>query len=75
MIGVQNLIKKHQAVLAEINNHEGRIGVVTQAGNQMIDEGHFAADDVRARIGNLNQHWTWLKEKAIQVSVFGVREQ
>ena len=66
LIGVQNLIKKHQAVLAEINNHESRIGVVTHAGNQMIDEGHFAADDIRARIGNLNYHWSALKEKAVQ---------
>lgn len=67
LIGVQNLIKKHQAVVAEINNHESRIGIVTQAGNQMIDEGHFAVEDIRARITNLNHHWSTLKEKAAQV--------
>lgn len=66
LIGVQNLIKKHQAVLAEINNHESRIGIVTHAGNQMVEEGHFAAEDIKHRIANLNQHWNSLKEKAVQ---------
>lgn len=64
---MQNLIKKHQAVLAEINNHESRIGIVTHAGNQMVEEGHFAAEDIKHRIANLNQHWNSLKEKAVQV--------
>ncbi len=67
LIGVQNLIKKHQAVVAEINNHENRIYIVTQAGNQMIEEGNFAADDIKSRINNLNKHWSSLKEKAAQV--------
>ena len=30
LIGVQNLIKKHQAMQAEINNHEPRIDAVSQ---------------------------------------------
>lgn len=64
---MQNLIKKHQAVLAEINNHEHRIEIVTQAGQQMMDEGHFAADDIKLRINGLNQHWNHLKDKALQV--------
>lgn len=68
LIGVQNLMKKHQAVLAEINNHENRIAAVCQSGQQMIDEGHFATDEIRLRLGNLNYHWTQLKEKALQVS-------
>lgn len=68
LIGVQNLIKKHQAVLAEINNHENRIGIVTQAGNQMVEEGHFASEDIKSRIANLNSHWNQLKEKAVKVT-------
>lgn len=66
LIGVQNLMKKHQAVLAEINNHENRVAAVCQSGQQMIDEGHFAADEIRLRLANLNDHWTQLKEKALQ---------
>ena len=31
LIGVQNLIKKHQASMAEINNHEPRIDVVSRS--------------------------------------------
>lgn len=73
MIGVQNLIKKHQAVLAEINNHENRIGIVTQAGNQMVEEGHFASEDIKARIANLNAHWNQLKDKAVKVRITKIR--
>lgn len=65
-------MKKHQAVLAEINNHENRIAAVCQSGQQMIDEEHFAIDEIRLRLGHLNDHWTQLKEKALQVSNTGV---
>lgn len=60
-------MKKHQAVLAEINNHENRIAAVCQSGQQMLDDGHFASDEIRSRAGTLNDHWTQLKEKAFQV--------
>lgn len=66
LIGVQNLIKKHQAVLAEINNHEGRVAAVYQAGQQMVDDGHFAAEEIKDRSATLNDHWTQLKDKALQ---------
>ncbi|KAK7794241.1 hypothetical protein R5R35_012555 [Gryllus longicercus] len=66
LIGVQNLIKKHQAVLAEINNHENRIAVVCQAGQQMIDEGHFASEEIKRQINLLSDRWNQLKEKAFQ---------
>lgn len=39
LIGVQNLIKKHQAVLAEINNHENGVRAVCQTGEEMISDG------------------------------------
>jgi len=67
LIGVQNLMKKHQAVVAEINNHESRIAAVTQAGQQMVDSKHFASEDIKQRLANLNKHWSHLKEKAYQV--------
>ncbi|XP_025205987.1 spectrin alpha chain isoform X1 [Melanaphis sacchari] len=66
LIGVQNLMKKHQAVVAEINNHESRIAAVTQAGQQMVDAKHFASEDIKQRLANLNKHWNHLKEKAYQ---------
>jgi len=66
LIGVQNLIKKHQAILAEINNHENRIVAVTKAGEEMIGDSHFAADEIKQRLNTLNQHWSLLKERAGQ---------
>nr|CAD7598155.1 unnamed protein product [Timema genevievae] len=66
LIGVQNLMKKHQAVLSEINNHENRMAAVCQSGQQMLDDGHFASDEIKQRVGALNDHWTQLKEKALQ---------
>jgi hypothetical protein len=55
-------------VLAEINNHENRIAAVCQSGHQMLDDGHFASEEIKQRVGTLNDHWTQLKEKALQVS-------
>uniref|UniRef100_A0A670YZN1 Spectrin alpha chain, non-erythrocytic 1 n=1 Tax=Pseudonaja textilis TaxID=8673 RepID=A0A670YZN1_PSETE len=66
LIGVQNLLKKHQALQAEIAGHEPRIKAVTQKGNSMIDEGHFAAEDVKTKLNDLNQKWETLKGKASQ---------
>uniref|UniRef100_A0A2K6RGE1 Spectrin alpha chain, non-erythrocytic 1 n=1 Tax=Rhinopithecus roxellana TaxID=61622 RepID=A0A2K6RGE1_RHIRO len=66
LIGVQNLLKKHQALQAEIAGHEPRIKAVTQKGNAMVEEGHFAAEDVKAKLHELNQKWEALKAKASQ---------
>lgn len=41
LIGVQNLLKKHQALQAEIAGHEPRIKAVTQKGNAMVEEGEW----------------------------------
>ena len=41
LIGVQNLIKKHQAMQGEIANHEPRIDAVSQTAQKMVEDGHF----------------------------------
>merc|ERR1719412_984862 len=66
LIGVQNLIKKHQAMQAEINNHEPRIDAVSQTAQHMVEEGHFASDEIKTRLGQLHDHWNQLKEKSVQ---------
>ncbi|GFT44789.1 spectrin alpha chain [Nephila pilipes] len=66
LIGVQNLIKKHQAMLAEINNHENRVRSVCQSGEEMVQEGHFASNEIQKRLSNLNEKWQALKDKALQ---------
>ncbi|XP_058795855.1 spectrin alpha chain [Phymastichus coffea] len=68
LIGVQNLIKKHHALFAEIGNHEPRVAAVCQAGSRMLEEGHFAADEISARLAALDEHWGQLKERARQRS-------
>ncbi|XP_014341660.1 spectrin alpha chain, non-erythrocytic 1 isoform X7 [Latimeria chalumnae] len=66
LIGVQNLLKKHQALQAEIAGHEPRIKAVTLKGQAMVDEGHFASDEVKMKLNDLNQKWEGLKAKASQ---------
>ena len=66
LIGVQNLIKKHVAMQGEINNHEPRIDAVSQTAQLMVEEGHFASDEIKSRLGQLHDHWNQLKEKAAQ---------
>ncbi|KAL3280132.1 hypothetical protein HHI36_017636 [Cryptolaemus montrouzieri] len=66
LIGVQNLIKKHQVVLAEINNHDSRISAVIDAGKQMMEDEHFASDEIRNRVNALYDHWVQLKDKSNQ---------
>lgn len=67
LIGVQNLMKKHQAVMGEMAQHEARVDAVRAAGAALRDAGHFAADDIAARLQQLHHQWTQLQEKALQV--------
>ncbi|KAM8933888.1 spectrin alpha chain, non-erythrocytic 1 isoform 3-T3 [Pelodytes ibericus] len=66
LIGVQNLLKKHQALQAEIAGHEPRIKAVTQKGTSMVTEGHFAAEEVKVKLKELNDKWQSLRNKASQ---------
>lgn len=66
LIGVQNLIKKHQAVVAEMQNHEPHVRTICQTGIQMAEDGHFADGEVRKRIQPLADHWAHLNKKALQ---------
>ncbi|XP_063373302.1 spectrin alpha chain [Cydia amplana] len=66
LIGVQNLMKKHQAVMGEMAQHETRVEAVRAAGAALRDAGHFAADEIGARLQQLHQQWTQLQEKALQ---------
>nr|XP_054591347.1 uncharacterized protein LOC129155155 isoform X3 [Nothobranchius furzeri] len=56
LIGVQNLLKKHQALQAEITGHEPRIKAVTQKGETIMEEGHFAGSEPSARQNILIHH-------------------
>lgn len=64
LIGVQNLMKKHQALLAELTGHENRITGVCGQGDQMVKEGHFAGEDITRKVNELQDKWNNLKDKA-----------
>lgn len=66
LIGVQNLMKKHQALQAEVAGHEPRINNVCQSGQEMIKGGHFAADQIDNKTKDLKDKWQALKDKAQQ---------
>ncbi|KAK6759691.1 hypothetical protein RB195_021331 [Necator americanus] len=64
LIGVQNLIKKQQALIAEIANHESQIDAVCKAAEDMIQQGHFLAPEIRDKLAQLRDNWRILKTKA-----------
>ncbi|XP_077865919.1 spectrin alpha chain, non-erythrocytic 1-like [Saccoglossus kowalevskii] len=66
LIGVQNLLKKHQALQAELTGHDSRIKAVCQTGHDMVNNGHFASDDIQLKILGLQDKWQQLKDKAYQ---------
>ncbi|KOB67798.1 putative alpha-spectrin protein [Operophtera brumata] len=59
-------MKKHQAVMGEMAQHEARVEAVRAAGTALRDQGHFAAEDIASRLHQLHQQWTHLQEKALQ---------
>lgn len=66
-MGVQNLIKKQQAILAELNNHRNRIQSVVKQADALVQDGqHFGNSQIRDRIDALQQSWNDLLEKANQ---------
>ena len=66
LIGVQNLTKKHSTMVGEVNNHQPKLDMVVQSAQTMIDEGHFAADEIKNRTNHLKDHSTQLKSKCEQ---------
>ena len=66
LFGAQNLIKKHVLVMTEINNHETGIDSVSEAAQKLVEEGHFASEQIKFRLSQLHDHWDLLKEKSQQ---------
>lgn len=57
----QNLYKKHQALLNEISGHESSIDNVKSQGQELIDNNHFASDDIQQQLLELQSRWRELK--------------
>lgn len=62
LIGVQKLMKRHNAVMTEVNNHEPRIEALTDRAVKMIEEEHFAAPEIEDRVKGLQKRWADLKQ-------------
>ncbi|XP_068689103.1 spectrin beta chain-like isoform X1 [Montipora foliosa] len=57
LIGVQNLIKKQEAVDAEITAHEQLINAVMSNADQLIERQHYASEVIEARCAELQETW------------------
>lgn len=67
LMGVQNLIKKQQAILSEINNHKNRIQAVIDEAQEMMKDGtHFGNDKILEKVNALQDVWKNLVDKANQ---------
>lgn len=67
LMGVQNLIKKQQAILSELNNHKSRIQSLKNQADDLIKDGrHFGNDKIVDRINLLDANWDRLMDKANQ---------
>lgn len=60
LVGVQNLIKKQEAVDSEITAHEQLINTVMSTADQLIEREHYAADEIEARCADLQEKWAEL---------------
>lgn len=59
-LGVQNLLKKQEAVDAEITAHEQLINAVISTAEQLLERDHYATDEIEARCAKLQDSWAEL---------------
>ncbi|XP_074603103.1 spectrin beta chain-like [Brevipalpus obovatus] len=63
LFGVQMLIKKHQSLRTEIDNHEPQTMKICENGRRLIDEGHQDSDEFQQLIDEVLKLWEDLKKK------------
>ncbi|XP_054977169.1 spectrin alpha chain, erythrocytic 1 [Sorex araneus] len=64
LIASKNLLNRHQVIQADIDSHAPRIQAITERGNRMVEEGHFAAEDVASRVQSLREKMESLQARA-----------
>ncbi|XP_067682927.1 spectrin beta chain, non-erythrocytic 5-like isoform X3 [Haliotis asinina] len=57
-------LQKHQAFEAELKSNNDRLQALNQDGKKMIDDGHYAAPEIKEISEKLNREWADLNEKA-----------
>ena len=60
LTSVQNLLKKHALVEADVNSHQDRIDGVKIAADQFCSAGHFDAENIKAKHAALSDRYTAL---------------
>ena len=60
LTSVQNLLKKHALVEADVNSHQDRIDGVKIAAEQFCSAGHFDAENIKAKHAALADRYTAL---------------
>ncbi|XP_034376138.1 spectrin alpha chain, erythrocytic 1 [Arvicanthis niloticus] len=66
LVAAKNLLNRHEVILADMASHKPRIQVITERGNKMVEEGHFAAEDIASRVESLNKNMESLCARAIR---------
>uniref|UniRef100_A0A452TA37 Spectrin alpha chain, erythrocytic 1 n=1 Tax=Ursus maritimus TaxID=29073 RepID=A0A452TA37_URSMA len=64
LIVSKKLLNRHQVIQDNIASHEPRVQAITEKGNKMVEEGHFAAEDVASRVKSLNDNMESLQARA-----------
>ena len=49
--------QKHQNFDAELQANQGRIDAVAKTGNDLVESGHYAADNIKARVDEIQDKW------------------
>ena len=60
LTSVQNLLKKHALVEADVNSHQDRIDGVKIAADQFCSAAHFDAENIKAKHAALSDRYTAL---------------
>ena len=53
----QGKSQKHQNFDAELQANQGRIDAVAKTGNDLVEGGHYAADNIKARVDEIQDKW------------------
>jgi spectrin beta len=59
---LQSKIQKHAAFEAELLANKNRIMCVNQEGEGLIEDGHFASEEIQDKLNNVDIDWRTLQE-------------
>lgn len=57
---LQSKLQKHLAFDAELKTNEGRLEAVNREGRRLVDDDHFAKDQIVSQLKEINDGWTEL---------------